>query len=348
MNSLTNNKNLVKNKFLNFQWYFMIVFQILMSRRNNKIYLLGSVEHMNYGDHAINLAEENFLSRKYGRFINIPENLINKSIIFMKLFLKKGDVFFFHGGGNMGDVWPYQEKLRHDIYNAFPKNKIIIFPQSCNFKENSELLDKTKKLLANCKEVKILLRDKEAYEFAKNNFPVNVSIYLVPDIALTLSPSQGYSIMKKKRLITFFLRRDVEKLQNKLLMDLRVELEKKYIVRISDTVGDDSEFVFPNKREKFLKKKLVEFFQSELIVSDRLHAMIFAQITSTPAVIFDNNNHKIRNLYRTWLSKKNNILLVDKNVGLNDVLMFIENTKKIPNIKHISMNYEKVITNAIG
>lgn len=335
-----------ERRFFNFCWFVSIIFQVFASRRRRKVYLLGSVEHMNYGDHAINMAEEIFIDEKYDFFINIPEELIQKSIFFIKLFKKKNDIFFFHGGGNMGDVWPYQEKLRQKVYESFPNNKIIIFPQSCNFKTDSLLLKRTKFQLKKCREVILLLRDKKSFAFAKNNFPDNVKLLLVPDIALSLPAVKNYSF-RQKGLITFFLRRDVEKLESKLMFDLRSQLMKKYKIIISDTVRDDGEIVCPKNRKEFLTEKLNEFCKSELIVSDRLHAMVLAQITGTPAIIFDNNNHKIKNLYETWLSDRKNIFLVSKTTMLEDILKFVGNVNAVQNLEHDNKEYKKVIIDAI-
>ena len=46
-------------------------------------------------------------------------------------------------------------------------------------------------------------------------------------------------------------------------------------------------------REYFLNKKFREFSERNLIITDRLHGMIFAAITGTPCVAMDNISHKI-------------------------------------------------------
>lgn len=57
-----------------------------------------------------------------------------------------------------------------------------------------------------------------------------------------------------------------------------------------------------DEREELLEEKWQEFRNSELVVTDRLHGVIFAAITSTPCIVIDNYNHKVKGVYQ-WLKK---------------------------------------------
>ena len=48
--------------------------------------------------------------------------------------------------------------------------------------------------------------------------------------------------------------------------------------------------------------KLREFAASELVITDRLHGMIFAAVTETPCIVLNSRSHKIRGCYE-WLKK---------------------------------------------
>mgnify|MGYP000131626154 FL=1 len=50
-------------------------------------------------------------------------------------------------------------------------------------------------------------------------------------------------------------------------------------------------------RELLLKQKIKEFQSAELVITDRLHGMIFAAITGTPCIAFDNFNAKVKKVY---------------------------------------------------
>ena len=67
-------------------------------------------------------------------------------------------------------------------------------------------------------------------------------------------------------------------------------------INITDTIVD---FPFSQKmRGKVLENKLNEFKKAKLVLTDRLHGMIFAAITGTPCVAMDNYNHKVRGVYQ--------------------------------------------------
>ncbi|WP_232684040.1 polysaccharide pyruvyl transferase family protein [Leuconostoc mesenteroides] len=51
-----------------------------------------------------------------------------------------------------------------------------------------------------------------------------------------------------------------------------------------------------------LNSKLQEFSSSKIVITDRLHGMIVAYITGALAIVFDNQNNKVRHSYNDWLS----------------------------------------------
>jgi pyruvyl transferase EpsI len=56
------------------------------------------------------------------------------------------------------------------------------------------------------------------------------------------------------------------------------------------------------ERDTILDAKLDEFKQAALVVTDRLHGMVFAAITATPCIVLPNSYHKIKGLYDDWLT----------------------------------------------
>lgn len=281
--------------------------------------LIGSIEHMNYGDHAINIAEYDFFSRKGIKFIEIPESYVPEFINNYYILVKQETTIYLHGGGNMGDVWVEQEKIRQAIFKNLPRNKIIVFPQSTNYvSDSSELLLETTRLASSVGDLTIMLRDKKSYDFVKRNFPNNVQTFLVPDMVLTLNEHKD-SENKNIDVITY-IRRDVEKLEDNNKKEYLNWLysQKNISVQLDDTVRDSWTYISKNNRRKFLDKKLNTTARARLVVTDRLHGMIFAYVTGTPAIVFDNNNHKIKNLYDTWLKDVPYIYMADSDV--NEIL----------------------------
>lgn len=297
----------------------------IINNKKARHFLLGSVEHMNYGDQAINLAETCFFSKNGIRVIEIPESYLEDSFDLLKKYVRDDDVFYFHGGGNMGDVWPMQERWRQKVMQLFPTNRLVFLPQSVNYSENSKLLADTINLAEKTENLTIYLRDMGSYSFSKNVFPKNVRLKLVPDSVLTLD----YSSLKDEGDefdITTLMRKDSEKLKSVKVNFLLTWLEKqkKYQIHQSDTVRTSWKNVTSNTRAAFLREKMREVASSRLIITDRLHGMVFAYITGRPVIVFDNNNHKIKNLYKTWLGDEDTIFFVDENINNNEILAKID------------------------
>ena len=53
--------------------------------------------------------------------------------------------------------------------------------------------------------------------------------------------------------------------------------------------------------EEEIKEKMDDMRKSSLVITDRLHGMIFAVITGTPCIVFSNYNHKVKGTYE-WIS----------------------------------------------
>lgn len=115
------------------------------------------------------------------------------------------------------------------------------------------------------------------------------------------------------------LRNDVEKTmmdENQRIM--LAFLNKKYDKIIySDMVENKS--IGPEESNYMVQRKLREFAASELVITDRLHGMIFAAVTETPCIVLNSRSHKIRGCYE-WLSKLGYIRFLDDINSLPGVL----------------------------
>lgn len=271
----------------------------------DKIFVFGIPQYLNYGDLAIACAEDRFLLKNFPNkeIINIPEPSTDVQLRYLKKRISRNDVITISGGGNMGDAYSFQDQMRIKLFNAFPNNRIISFPQSTsyNVQDSSSTFFKLKNALLNTNDTYIIARDKYSFEFMKNNFPSNVHVLLTPDIVLSL---EFTSTLERSSVVTAFLRKDGEKLKNNRLKNLITKLNKQYTVQFSDTEEPYWKYVInDNNRQEFVNNKLIEFATSKLVITDRLHGMIFSIITGTPAIVFDNANHKIRHAYEDWFSR---------------------------------------------
>jgi pyruvyl transferase EpsI len=76
----------------------------------------------------------------------------------------------------------------------------------------------------------------------------------------------------------------------------------------------------------------------EVVVTDRLHGMIFAAITGTPCVVLQNSNHKIESTHQTWLSSLSHIML-QEGYDCAQTIRMVEELKRYPIEKVQKSNY---------
>lgn len=269
----------------------------------SKIIIMGIPHHGNIGDNAIAVAEERLIKKYFNNYelYLMQEKYLDTCAKRVKNIIKDDDIIFLHGGGNIGDTYVRPEKGRREVIKLFPNNKIIIFPQTAHFSDTEEgrkELEISKEIYNNHKHLIILAREEKSYKFMKENF-YNAKIYLTPDIVMTLHEKNN--IDRKDALLLF--RTDKEKtLENKNIEKIKEVINRKvgkYL--LSDmNLGSGIVNIGGELRDKILSNKLKEFQSSKIVITDRLHGMIFAAITETPCVVFGNFNHKISESYK-WL-----------------------------------------------
>lgn len=298
-----------------------------------RLIIMGIPHHGNLGDNAIALAEENIINiyfSNYEKYI-VPEEHLKKCTKRVEKYIKEDDILLLHGGGNIGDTYTYVEEARREIIKLFPDNKIIIFPQTCYFSETEngkEQLEISKKIYNAHRNLVILAREKKSYDFMLEHF-YNAKLYLTPDIVMTLEKREN----KNREGVLFLLRNDLEKtLRNEDVEKIKELVKIKYDkYKLSDMhIGNVN---LQNKcRERILKEKFNELQTAELVITDRLHGMIFSAITETPCIVFNNFNHKIRESYQ-WLKNLEYIKLCE---DIGDFSTLIEKQSQITERKYDS------------
>ncbi len=264
---------------------------------SKKYFLLNTPDYMNLGDHAITIAESKFLTETVGDFIEVGSNICNiEGLKKLHSLVKPDDVIFIQGGGNMGSLWRFCEENIRNIVELFRKNKIVIFPQSVYYENTEDALEsffKSKQCYDKHENLLICSRDRRSYEFVNKSYKCNSM--LLPDVVLTMD----YNCKSTRAGIGLILRDDKEKLIStdytseieSLVKELGMELK-----HITHHPVDD-----PSNRQKRIDELLDIYSSCELVITDRLHGMIFSVITNTPCIVFDNSYHKISDLYFTWL-----------------------------------------------
>ena len=267
-------------------------------------WFLDAPEYGNIGDQAIAYATTVFLQENFPEFdiIEIQQSKTIKYLNWIKKSIKDGDIIILQGGGNFGNLYPPYEAVRRRIVQLFSDNKIIIFPQSIFYSDDSKGRHELKiaQNIYNKKNVIIFARDNNSYTEFKDKFP-ETSIKLCPDIVLYL---YGKLTVDKQVGIGVCFRNDSEKVaftedQNQFIDDRKNEYQQ---INEIDTICTDNQII-GEKRKQIVLNKINEFAVNELVLTDRLHGMIFSFVSKTPCVYFPSKTGKADYLYNSWLSE---------------------------------------------
>lgn len=282
----------------------VFILQYICCQFGKKYILIDTPIHGNLGDHAIVLAEQQFMENLC---INrctyeVTANTFDRYKKWLpKLTFKNRDILV-HGGGFLGVLWPLEEYRFRDILNAFSKHRIIVFPQTVTFDMKTDngrgFFEESKAAYEAHPNLTIFVRETKSYAFMKEYMP-NVHCYMVPDIVATLK----VNIVKAERHgVLFCMRRDLEKdLSDKSMEYIKSCIQKHLVteqITFTDTVLEHT--VQPNERQQEVNKKLQQFAEAKLVITDRLHGMIFAMLTRTPCIVFSNSNGKVKAVYE-WI-----------------------------------------------
>jgi pyruvyl transferase EpsO len=277
-----------------------------------KCVLLDFPNHGNVGDSAIWLGEKAFL-----RSINAAVVYTADIATYSKAKLAKrlrGTILFLHGGGNLGDVWPYHQRFREEIIGEFPDVQIIQLPQTIHFKEKANL-ERARSIFNNHPNLTLLVRDVRSLELARNEF--RARSYLCPDMAFMLRGLARPAPPKNK--IVWLSRTDMESSGH-------LDFHREADVYRADWRRDPPSLIF--RANNFLMRRsktpvLGGFARSlsrgydalaryrlflgcrilsrgRVVVTDRLHGHILSLLLGIPNVLLDNNYGKVKSFYETW------------------------------------------------
>lgn len=102
---------------------------------SEKIILTLLPSHDNLGDHAIAYASKAFLEQEYPDFdiVEVDMKDIYKSAKNLIRSRHPEDMVFIIGGGNMGDLYRYEEWTRRFIIKTFHDYRVVQLPQRLIF-----------------------------------------------------------------------------------------------------------------------------------------------------------------------------------------------------------------------
>ena len=212
----------------------------------------------------------------------------------------------------MDDKYQSLEDARLFVVKHFSDNKIISFPQTVHFsksKKGQKSLRRSRRIYTRHKDFVMFMREDNAFERAKEYFP-KVNVQLCPDIVLYLNETEPKT---ERTNILCCLRQDKEQnISNQARGELIATILEKYQnVLCKDTVEVALENCQIDTYEKTLKEFWAMLRTCKLVVTDRLHCMIFCAITETPCIVMDNTNKKISGVCSQWLSQADWVKMLD-------------------------------------
>ena len=290
-----------------------------------KALLLQSPLYANLGDQAIAIAELQVLRKLKISCLDYPWKEDVERIC--ARFTPEKCLILQQGGGNLGQLWMREENRFRATLSLFRNHNIIVFPQTIYFdmetEEGRACFEKSREIYESHQNMTMFVREQFSYDFMREYMP-KVNVQLVPDMAMLLCPPKERKNQGRQGIL-LCLRNDKERtitaeMRERLNKVLNASGEK---ITITDTAfaGD----VDICQREQLLNDKLSEFLTSSLVITDRLHGMIFSAITETPCIVFSSLSPKIRGCYE-WIKDLDYIRLVD---NIEEVAETIEELKEV-------------------
>lgn len=294
----------------------------------NVTFLLMTPEHGNIGDQAIAKAEITMLRSVGVDYVEISADELFLIIKYKCLFLFGKSSLLVQGGGYLGSLWPESEEMLRCLIKSRRESKIILFPNTI-FYENSEHgsneFRKSVEIYNSHPNLIIYAREKISFEVMKETYN---NVKLAPDIVLSLKEDDEKYVRSGCLLC---LRNDGEKTRtDKDEKIIRKQADALFNGCVHDTDMHIQSAVTISQRDSAINDKLREFKSCELVITDRLHGMIFAAITGTPCIVIDSKSPKVRGCY-DWIKNLQYVKFADDAMDI---------TKIYNNIPNVNFQYD--------
>jgi exopolysaccharide biosynthesis predicted pyruvyltransferase EpsI/glycosyltransferase involved in cell wall biosynthesis len=281
-----------------------------------KIFLVGTPEHSNIGDAAIAVGEYEFIKKYFPQYKIVEIQLLQLEWKYqiMRSIINNDDLIFLQGGGNLGNLYLHEEELRRKIIADYPNNKIVIMPQSIYF-TNDKDGERERKISAEAysrhKDLTLFVRGLESLEFAKEFF-YNTRCMDALDLALMLKGDFEYE--RKGILLCIKDLTDESGLSENLHEEIKRTVEKfdsSFETSKNYYVNYD---IYQGIRRMVVDEELKKFSRHKLVVTDRLHGLIFSVVTKTPCVLIGGYYQKQAEFVKNFMDSSA-VFFIDKDIS---------------------------------
>lgn len=279
--------------------------------KESRIVRLDLPMYLNVGDHLIDWGTEVFLE---GHQAKIALRLSTLDYQRYKHKIRDSDVLLLQGGGNLNDIYKWHENLRQDVLKQFPRNKVILFPQSVFFSDP----ERGKEIMAPYQAHEnfvMFVRDRESFDYIRQLGGVRCE--LCPDMAHALwNSEQGVKPQYVGQDTLKFLRQDVEAADTQRTngqsidwLDVISPLDRSMSQYLFTAIERCPSFAVRNRivdfwnfrRRRIIEKSIKIFSGYETIETDRLHAMILGFLLGKNVNYRDNSYGKLSRYESLWL-----------------------------------------------
>lgn len=293
-------------------------------RKESVVFLVGTPTYGNLGDQAIAIAElkwlKHYLPQKKVFEFTHNDLLKDQKQLILLSSIKKQDIIFLQGGGNLNDLYLNCEKIRRKIVKKCKKNKIIMFQQSICFSdcaESKKIMEETKKIYNLHPDFTIITREKTSYQNALKIFKNN-RILLYPDMATYLFKKYKFNTHSARNGIAWCIRNDTEKYYSDEQLDnIFVAISEKHQINKIDTLM--SKTIQPTCREKELYNFINLLMKYQITITDRFHGIIFSIMSGTPCIALRSKDHKIIDGVK-WFKDYNGIVYTDNIKNIPEIV----------------------------
>ncbi|MEP7167088.1 MAG: polysaccharide pyruvyl transferase family protein [Candidatus Woesebacteria bacterium] len=293
---------------------------------NSTVVLLDVPNYYNPGDQLIWEGEVQLL-KKLDKQIRYTAS----ALFFNPSVVSDEDCILLHGGGNFGDLYPMNQNFREMIVEKFPKNKIIVLPETIHF-SNEKLLKKCAKLFSKNSNVIICARDKKSFTLLEKHFLKSKHL-LLPDMAFSIKSIIPETKNHRQEKVLFLSRTDgeIKKSVDKnslgfikeldisdwpsyqygavaLLIRIFIRYINRALLQVLKFLGlhwnkehDALGLIKYHTKERQIQSGMKMISEYRLVITSRLHGHILACLMGIPNIILDNSYGKNRNFFETWM-----------------------------------------------
>lgn len=270
-----------------------------LGRGTRKAIFIETPDIPNLGDQAITMAERRLVSA----LVDAPHVYIESGqsedvLPYVRDLTTPDDLVLINGGGSMGDLYVPNEERKCAWIDAFRGNRIIYCPQTVTYVGGAysrALRGHAARLYRSVGDLHLFAREMNSYRLMRDYYP-GVDVGVTPDIVLSMGGMDTRPSMADRDGILLCMRDDKERL---VTDDVLACIERAagghgLAVASTDTVVRGWEGRMDmGDGERAVLSKLDEFRSARLVITDRIHGMLFATITGTPCLAMDNSNGKV-------------------------------------------------------